>query len=57
MLDALTHRECLAERALCVLALAERLERQPPGVSRVGLTPGVSALGRRGEVERLTRIG
>ena len=57
MLDALAHRERLAERALRMLALAERFERQTPGVGGVGLAPGVSAFGRGGEVERLTRGG
>ena len=41
MLDALAHGERLPERALRMLALAERFERRAPGVRGDGLAPGI----------------
>jgi hypothetical protein len=47
MPNALAHHECEAERALRLLALAERFERQTPtSVGGVGFAPCVFAFGR-----------
>jgi hypothetical protein len=57
VLDALAHRERLAERALRMLTLAERFKSETPRVGSIGLAPGVLAVGGGGEVEGLTGGG